>query len=187
VKVYIGPYVNYIGPYQIARLLRWVGVSENTCDRIGKWLAETWVDDVCQWIHDRRDRRVKVVLHKYDTWNCEVTLAYIAVPLLKQFREKTHSSPLVANEDVPPELRGPFREHILSAAQGINKPDDDPHFHARWTWVLGEMIWSLEQILDNREEEALTDRNDYTALKEYEARLQRGLTLFGKYFNHLWD
>lgn len=187
-KVYIGPYVNYIGPYQITGWLNRIGVPNDTCDRIGKWLSETWVNDVCEWVHERRDRRVKVVLHKYDTWNCEVTLAYIAVPLLKQFRAKTHSSPLVANDDVPPELRGPFRDHVVSSsAQGLNAPDEDPNFHERWKWVLGEIIWSLEQILDNGEEEVLTDHNNYTALKEYEARLQRGLTLFGKYFNHLWD
>lgn len=180
-KAYIGPYLNYVGPFQIAALLSYVGVSKKTCTKLGGWLAQTWVNDVCEWIHDRRDRRVKVVLHKYDTWNAEVTIAYIAVPLLKQFKAVHKGSPRVANEDVPPELRGPE-----------NPPDYgpdaiDPKFHDRWLWVIDEMIWSLEQTLDNSIENDLIDRNDYAGLKEYEARMQRGLTLFGKYFKSLWD
>ena len=59
-KVYIGPYRNWWGPYQLANLLQKVGVSDDRCDKIGEWLSDTWVDDLCQWIDSKEKRKIKV-------------------------------------------------------------------------------------------------------------------------------
>lgn len=92
-KVYIGPYLSWWGPYQIADLLQHVGVSEDRCHDIGKWLSETWVNTVCQWIHDKRERKVKIRIDRYDSWSADSTLALIAAPLLKQLKETNHGIP----------------------------------------------------------------------------------------------
>ena len=43
-KVYIGPYKNWIGPYQLADMIPFI--SEDTSFRIGTWLSKTWVNEI---------------------------------------------------------------------------------------------------------------------------------------------
>ena len=45
-KVYIGSYPNWLGPYQLAELTTKVGVSKAKAQQWGEWLSETWVGDV---------------------------------------------------------------------------------------------------------------------------------------------
>lgn len=167
-KVYIGPYPNYIGPYQLADLLHYVGVSEARCSKIGEWLSNTWVDRVCEWIENKRKRVVKIKLHKYDSWNVDNTLALIILPLLKQLREVQHGSPAVEDEDLP---------EILRASKC---------WHTRWKWVLDEMIWAFDQLVNGTDDELFEtySKEEYLA---YHQRVTRGTTLFGKYYRGLWD
>ena len=53
-RVYIGPYKKWWGPYQLAEMIPFT--SEDTKDKIGDWLAKTWVNDVCVWIDSKRQR-----------------------------------------------------------------------------------------------------------------------------------
>ena len=66
-KVYLGPYKNYFGPYQLMdRVFFWhdrypsdelaARWDYRLHDSIADWLAETWVDDLCQWIYSKRKR-----------------------------------------------------------------------------------------------------------------------------------
>ena len=48
----------------------------------------------------RKNKAETIVIHDYDTWNIDVTLAHIIVPMLKQLKEKKHGAPFVDNEDV---------------------------------------------------------------------------------------
>ena len=98
-KVYIGKYVKWWGPYQLAELIPFV--SEDTQDKIGSWLSRTWVDDVCEWLNSKTKRKIEVRIDKYDTWNMDNTLAHIILPMLKQLKETKHGSPLVDDEDLP--------------------------------------------------------------------------------------
>jgi hypothetical protein len=137
-KVKIGPYVNWIGPYQIADKIPFV--SEETRESIGDWLSKTWVNDLCNWYHSKKKRKVKVHIDKYDTWSMDHTLAYIILPMLKQLRDTKHGSPMVDDEDLPPHMRH------------TNLTPEDPWggdnwVHYKWDWVLNEMIWAFEQIL----------------------------------------
>ena len=102
-KVYIGPYTNWIGPYQIADKIPFI--REQTKEKIGDWLAETWVLDFCSWIDSKKERKIKVRIDPYDTWNMDRTLAVIILPMLKQLKQTKHGSALVDDEDVPPEMR----------------------------------------------------------------------------------
>ena len=67
-NIKIGPYLKWWGPYQIADLLQKVGVSEDTCEKIGEKMPD-WVTDVCQWVYDKRNRNIKIHIDKWDTWS----------------------------------------------------------------------------------------------------------------------
>jgi hypothetical protein len=213
-KVKIGPYINWIGPYQIAdAIFWWQDKYSDTClwalraHKFGNWLAErkdgsdTYLMQFCNWVQSARKRQVYVKLEKYDTWNMNHTLALIALPMLKQLQVTKHGAPTVDDNDVPSPLR--------STAPGAkdkceNEWDlDDNHFH-RWDYVLGEMIWAFEQEADDSSEDEFYDHGkkipgedlmasinrmkvDHVGLKAHYARKQNGFQLFGKYYQNLWD
>ena len=104
-KVFIGKYPRWWGPYQIADLLQKVGVSENQCDKLGNWIADTQLSNFCNWVESKRKRKIQVRIDKYDTWSMDVTLSYIIIPMLKQLKETKHSAADVDDKDVPKKLR----------------------------------------------------------------------------------
>jgi hypothetical protein len=88
---------------------------------------------------------------------------------------------------VPEELRS------TSAPAKENEWDIDDNHHKRWEWVMDEMIWAFEQVIDDGSEESffnvsekpyVYDREGHTKHSE---RIQRGTMLFGKYYQGLWD
>lgn len=203
-KVYIARPVTWIGPYQLADLLQYVGVSEDRCYEIGQWLSKTWLNTVCEWIHEHlRKRKVVVKIHPYDVWNVDDTLAQIILPLLVELKKTQHGSPFTDDEDAPEHLRSTACEPLTEEQQNCGYPDKN--HEARWAWILDEMIWAFTQLNDpdhdnqfwsGREELADVDswpesmtkvKCDMDGLKAHEARIRRGTTLFGKYFQALWD
>lgn len=148
-KVYIGPFREWIGPYQIAeKLLFWVdkyrddytdNPGYNKVHRFGEWLAEdkngnpSYLMRFCEWVQTKKKRKVEVRIDYYDTWSMDVTLAYIILPMLKQLQKDKHGSPCTDMEDVPEELRCTVIDH------------DDGTIHTRWEWILNEIIWAFEQ------------------------------------------
>ena len=154
-KVKIGPHVNWIGPYQIAdKIFFWTDAHtwdedlENRWDyklrdKFGRLLDKTFLKDLCQWIHDKKKRSVKIKIDNYDTWSADHTLALIILPLLKQLQATKHGSPNVDDDDVPEELKS------TSASSKEDEHDTDDNYHQRWDWVLDEMIWAFEQHVDN--------------------------------------
>lgn len=150
-KVYIGPYKNWIGPYQIAEALCfWAPTTtdeygiKNKPDWVhdfGTWLAggegkDSLLMKFCNWLESRRKRKIQVKIHKYDTWSMDHTLSYIIVPMLEQLQATKHGAPCVDDFDVP--------EHLQSTScPPVEDPDmghTDDNFFRRWDWVLGEMI-----------------------------------------------
>jgi|LakMenEpi03Aug12_release.lakeMendotaPanAssembly.Ray.scaffolds.fasta_scaffold15638_13 hypothetical protein len=206
-KVYIGPYKNWWGPYQIANLIPFL--SEDTKENIGCWLSQTRFNDLCNWYYSKNERKIKVRIDKYDTWNMNTTLAHIILPMLKQLQASKHGSQLVDDEDVPPHMRHSDPDPECYGA--------DNWVHYKWEWVLNEMIWAFEQELDddwedqfihgdpqyewelvggNEDDESAVYRQhqlnpdywvDREGIKEYNARIQNGFRLFGKYYSGLWD
>ena len=134
-KVYMGPYKNWFGPYQLAELLCFWAKKEKDeygfpkkpdwVHNFGEWLAHgsvepepkvgdiykwrdrphTWLYKFLSWIESKRKRTIYVKIDRWDTWSMDHTLAYIVAPMLKQLRNSTHGSPNVDDEDVPEELR----------------------------------------------------------------------------------
>jgi hypothetical protein len=66
--------------------------------------------------------------------------------------------------------------------------ETDMHFHARWDWVMNEMIYAFEYKLS---EEALYMRfkipEELDKLQVEQERISNGFRLFGKYYEALWD
>jgi len=212
-KVVIGPYKNWIGPYQIAdAVFFWQEKHSDTCKwaerahRFGDWLSknrdgsDSTLLKVCQWIESKRKRQVYVRIDRYDTWSMDHTLSLIILPMLKQLKTDKHGAPNVDDEDVPSPLR--------STAPGArdrceNDWDTDEHFFIRWDYVIGEMIWAFEQQRDDADAEFYDHgekiagedimesvrrmKVDEAGLKAWQARKANGYRLFGKYYEALWD
>ena len=211
-KVIIGPYKNWIGPYQIAELLCFwspkvkdeVGIPRHKdwVHNFGTWLAEnsdgtdSWITKLCNWVDKRRVRQVYVRIDRYDTWGMDNTLAHIILPMLKQLKATKHGSPMVDDFDCP--------QHLWSthAKPKENEWDTDEFWHDRWTYVIDEMIWAFEQELDHNSEHKFythpdpklpwrqrleETQVDEVGLRQHQHRKQRGFQLFGKYYQCLWD
>ena len=189
-KVYIGPYRNWWGPYQLANLLQKVGVSDDRCDKIGEWLSDTWVDNFCQWIDFKKKRKIKVRIDSYDTWNADSTLSIIIAPMLRQLKEHKCGAPFVDDEDVPTELTSTSAPPLTQDQLDVGEVDSN-HFK-RWDYILDEMIWAFEQ--DEKfivygidpEEKFDYDFSEDSEFSKYHKRKQNGFRLFGKYYSGLW-
>ena len=215
-RVNIGPYKSWIGPFQIANLLKYVGVSEDVCSKIGERLGNTKLQDLCEFIESKRTRKIKVHIDKYDTWSMDTTLAHIILPMLHQLRATKHGAPLVDDCDVP--------EHLRSTSAPIknNDYDIDANHFLRWDWVLDEMIFAFEAKQDDNWDEQFwsgdhgtwelqeTEKEfenpttgelestyrvlttstrvcDYAARDAMQNRINNGFRLFGVYYQGLWD
>lgn len=159
-KIYIGPYKNWFGPYQLAqKLCFWAkpqvdkyGLKEKPewVHNFGTFLAHgfdksdnpknTWLNNFFIWVDSKKKRKVKVKVHNYDVWNANDTLAIIILPVLKMIKEDKQGSQMVEDVDVPDNIKS------TSAKPKENEWDTDEFLHDRWSWVLDEMIWSFEQL-----------------------------------------
>ena len=226
-KVYISSYRNHwLSPYHILEFVcfweknndvfynledkpnapyeKWVNFLDPICKAMAK------VMDV---IHPKVDY---VKIDYWDTWSMDHTLGQIALPMLKQLKDKKHGSPCVDDEDVPEELKS------TSAPAKENEWDTDDNHFKRWDWIMDEMIFAFTCKNDDSWQEAfssgendwvwipvnidgnevpekdaklfrMTDgpnntyKCDYEGMKVVETRIQNGFRLFGKYYQALWD
>lgn len=139
-----------------------------------------------------------VKIDYWDTWSMDCTLSPIIAPMLKQLNKVKHGAPLVDDEDVPSELKS------TAAPPKENDWDTDDNHFKRWDWVMGEMIWTFEQLSDWDNDSVFYDHGvkvkgesfddslnrikiDEDGLNAHNVRIQNGLRLFGKYYRNLWD
>ena len=210
-KVNIGPYKNWTGPYQIADMIFfWQDKYSDTClwaeraHKLGNWLAhdkhgnDSYLMKLCNWIQSKRTRKINVRIDNYDTWGMDSTLGLIVLPMLKQLHATNHGAPLVDDNDVPEELKS------TSAPPKESEYDTDGNHFKRWNWVMGEMIWAFEQKVNDDAESQFYDHGtpvpgedimdavkrikvDWPGIHAWQARKNNGFRLFGKYYENLWD
>ena len=163
-KVFISNYRNHwISPYTILKTIcfwekdedvfynheekpnapyeKWVNILTPICVIIQK---------VLNFIHPKIDY---VKIDRWDTWSFDHSLAQIILPGLKQLKEDKHGSPYVNLEDVPEELRY-FGYEDYDAQQCFDfyhedKADTYTMIAKRWDYVLDEMIFAFEHLLDD--------------------------------------
>ena len=115
-------------------------------------------------------RKIKIKIHSYDVWSMDHTLSLVILPMLHKLKAVKHGSPFVEDEDVPEEIRS------TNAMLTPKEYDTDEFFHARWDWVLDELIWTFTQLVE-----------DDIRKKETQMRVDNGLRLFGRYYSGLWN
>jgi hypothetical protein len=179
----------------------------------GEILSNTWLSPILQWVNDVRQKfpwnKDVVKLDYWDSWSVDHTLSPIILPLLKQLKATKHGYGMIADEDVPKHLQSIY-------ALPKDSWEWDGNAEARYEWVLDEMIWAFEQMCDDKDEEqfwitkpemdwehmtepfaegeksrevkwTVEGKLDHEGLRAHNQRIDRGLTLFGKYFRTLWD
>jgi hypothetical protein len=214
-KVYMGPYVNYFGPYQLAeKILFWMDKYEDErVDKFGEFLAGKNDDSLLyrflRWVESKRNRTVYVKIDNWDYWSADTTLSYIVVPLLKKLKDNQHGYPIVDDEDVPEKFRTStvqdyrqlelFPEKEKAVEETIIELNE-----MKWDWVLNEIIWAHSQIIDDNGDSKFFDHSevdyntplldqvakvkvDRDGLDRHHERIDNGLRLFGKYYRSLWD
>jgi len=168
-KVYISKYRDHwISPYTMLDHAFW-WTDWSKCARIKgiptleqesqyierpDW-CEKWADRLTpislaiQWVLDRVHPKIDYVkIDRWDTWSMDHTLSPIILPMLRQLQAAKHGSPNVDDEDVPDELKS------TSAPPRENEWDTDGNHHARWDWVMSEMIFAFECKVDDSWEDA---------------------------------
>ena len=109
------------------------------------------------WFGYSPEQRVKVKIHKYDTWSMDQTLAPIILPMLVQLKATQHGHPANLTEkgwdDILDEMIWAFEQ----------KCRDD------WMRDYDYNKW---------------DSDGATA---HQKRMTNGFKLFGKYYENLWD
>lgn len=172
-KVKIGPYVDYIGPFQIAeKILFWKDKNKlneespgelhkdsDDIHALGERLSKLkWLIRFCGWYNARQERKISVKVDFYDTWSADHTLAMIITPVLKQLKEDKMGAPLIDDEDVPEELRSTSAPPLTEEEKNCGMTDEN-HFK-RWDWVLDEMIWTFEQHSSEWEDQYYSGESD---------------------------
>ena len=152
-KVYISKYRDHwLSPYTICERICWwreIDYDELWVQKVVKILDPVmglW-RDFLDFVHPPINY---VKIDRYDTWNMDSTLSPIILPMLKQLRKDKHGAPYVDDADVPANLRS-----TTPAAKKAKKEQGDTdgnHFH-RWDWILDEMIWAFEELVDDTWEE----------------------------------
>ena len=124
-----------------------------------------------EWIHSKRKRTEKVKIDYYDTWSMDYTLAKIIHPMLVQLRANSCSYGSPDASDVP---------------DGENKTNEE-----RWEYIMNEMVWAFAQLSDPNNELKFYDDEkqiwNREACEAHDARVNKALALFGKYYRSLWD
>lgn len=208
-KVYLSKYRHHwISPYSILEKIffwkeidydeptidKWADILAPYCEKLKKFL---------DFIHPQINY---VKIDRYDTWDMDHTLSPIILPMLKQLKETKHGAPNVDDDDVPEELKS------TSASPKENEWDTDSNHFKRWEYIMDEMIWAFEQLVDNNwEDQYYTGESDYIFVKDdrgmsvmekgpkhtqewdrdgwtkHHERIDNGTRLFGKYYRNLWD
>lgn len=156
-KVYIGKYIHWWSSRSFCEAI----IARRHGKEFGFEVEEEdydWVDRaVCKFddfwqtvlyytvnqIQKRRQRKIKVRIDDYDVWSADHTLALIIVPILKKLKEEKHGTPYTDREDGPEDAK----------YNDDTDPDREPAGYSkeRWEYILDEMIWAFEQILDEDE------------------------------------
>ena len=204
-KIELGPYKNWFGPYQLAKkILFWKDKDNDLIMTLGDFIAhgkweqynpdytdifkkderpDTWLYTLMQWYEKTQTRKIKIRIDPYDTWSMDTTLAKIVYPMLLQLKVTNHGFAQVDPLDVPENLRAIDHEdeelyngQLPLFDMEIINPEFISIGEARWDWVMDEMIYAFSML-----------SNDDKPHFDDDDRVNNGCRLFGKYYRALWD
>ena len=179
-KIKIGPYKNWFGPYQLAeKLMFWVPKEKDeygiprTADRVhnlGEWLAhgsvepEQEVGEITSWDRDRPitwlykflqwidSKKKRTIKIHIDRWDTWGMDHTLAFIVLPMLKQLKETKHGAPYVDLK-DVPKELHGKKLTKKQKDNGEVDESHF-ARWDWVLDEMIFAFEsKVGDGRWED----------------------------------
>lgn len=128
------------------------------------------VSSICKPIDrfiDNFPRTIRVKVDDYDLFSLDHTLSLVILPCLEKYKEHLEQGYFFVDEkDLPKELR--------TGKTRYENPDSEV---IKCKWIIDEMIYAFRTV-------SIDDENLYD--REVQARVERGLQLFGKYYRSLW-
>lgn len=174
-KVYIGPYKSWLGPYQLAEKLCFWAKKEK--DEYGFPKTPDWVHNFGEWLAHGdiepeptkenpkslfNEKRKTTLLYKFLLWLESKKKRNIYIKIDKY---DTWSMDSTLSMIILPMLKQlketkhgshmvddedvPDEIKSTSAPPRENEWDTDDNLHKRWDYVLDEMIWAFEQLNDD--------------------------------------
>jgi len=172
-KVYIGPYKNWFGPYQLAeKLCFWVkpvtdkyGIKSKPdwVHNFGEFLAHGSVEPESDFhtgidLLNRKDRH-NTLLYRFLLWVESKRKRKVKIRIDKYDTWGMDSTlsmiilPMLkqlhaTNHGAPLVDDDDVPEHLRSTAAPPkeNEYDTDGNHFARWNWIMDELIWTFEQL-----------------------------------------
>jgi hypothetical protein len=192
-RVKIGPYKNWVGPYQIAeKLCFWVkkvpdedGMMSKPdwVHRFGEWLAhgsiepDPEVGEIRSFSRERphtwlyrflswiESKKKRKIYVRIDRWDTWSMDDTLAHIILPMLRQlkATKHGSPFVDDEDVP-------EHLRSTAAPPkeNDYDTDDNLHLRWDWVMDEMIFAFENKLDDSWEDQFREGEIDFAFKQLE-------------------
>ena len=144
-----------------------------------------------------RKRNVKIETHDFDFWSLDHTFSLIITPVLIEFRDRYNNF----SSGTPSGLSREewlviLDEMIWSFDQIANEEKDEPDptdfgflcsseekFQKCFLTPKGKVTHYFSGCFPTEEDQ----KRWVVAMKEYEKRIQHGLSLFGRYLRNLWE
>jgi len=150
--------------------------------KIGKYPNHYWYHN---YLYDKfgytPTQKIEVKIDEWDTWNMDETLAHIVAPMLKQLKRKKHSYPA----DLPSqEAWNEILDKIIFSFDS-KLHDWEDQFHSG----VQDVVWVNNNDGTSSMEKGPNDtyKIDVEGMSKYQSRIDEGFSLFGKYYEHLWD
>jgi len=177
-KVHIGPYRSWFGPYQLAELLCfWARKQKDEygfpqkpdwVHNFGEWLAhgsvepKSQVGEIRSWDRERHEtwlyrllqwihtKQKRTIKVHIDRWDTWSMDHTLALIVLPMLRQlnETKHGAPLVDDEDVPQPLRSTTAPVQTQKEKDCGHPDGNHF-ARWDWVLGEMIWAFEQELDD--------------------------------------
>lgn len=128
-----------------------------------------------------KEQKVSVKIDKWDTYNMDETLAHIVHPMLVQLKETKHTHP----SDLTEEKWDSILDDMIFAFKSKLYNWEEEFTSGVWDMELKDKI--EPGLMEMTEGPNHTYKIDEKGRKKYQTRVAKGFTLFGKYYNNLWD
>lgn len=213
-KIVIGNYRNHwLSPYIILdKFFYW----RKNYDAYKKE-PPIWLQTVCKWNQKFLDTvhpRIEYIkIDPWDTWSMDHTLAPIILPMLKELQKSKHGSPCVDDEDVPDYLKSMnaprceeewdtddnfFKRWDWILGEMVFAFETKLDVADNWmdkfktgvsdiTWDESDEVYEGDTCWEMKHGPKHTQKYNWDGIEAYQARIQNGFKLFGKYYQGLWD
>lgn len=133
------------------------GFHKETPEQKKRWLSrerpKTFLYKFLEWVHSLKREKKYIKIDYWDTWSMDHTLSPIILPMLKQLKETKHGSGLIDMEDVPEYMRTTtiedWDDQKCFDFYHEDKEERKYTLHDRYDWVLDEMIFAFEHLVDD--------------------------------------